>query len=127
MSEPSEYSKKLAEAIEDAIQLNLCPECDGVGHLGKCADGRLQSCESCGGHEDRLGCGTQPMRAEFESIIAEHESAAIAELVEELKRAEEYHYDRCDFGILDKHPSFNEWHRIHTLLAKYNRKDATHG
>ena len=35
----------------------VCEDCGGTGSLGRAKDGRLVSCESCGGHEDSLGTG----------------------------------------------------------------------
>lgn len=38
-------------------EARICPDCDGYGSLGHAPDGRLISCESCGGHEDSIGTG----------------------------------------------------------------------
>ena len=35
----------------------ICHECGGTGEIGTASDGRLISCETCGGHEDELGTG----------------------------------------------------------------------
>ncbi len=43
-----------AEAMRDSLR---CDDCGGDGSLGRCHDGREQSCEKCGGHEDALGSG----------------------------------------------------------------------
>lgn len=45
---------KLSGSCEKSI---ICQDCGGSGSLGKAKDGRLISCESCGGHEDSLGSG----------------------------------------------------------------------
>lgn len=47
----------LVELIEDYDYIERCNDCDGVGHLGRHSNGKLISCESCGGHEDALGKG----------------------------------------------------------------------
>lgn len=46
-----------AEKAENAYHVRRCPDCDGEGHLGRAPNGKYESCELCGGHEDALGRG----------------------------------------------------------------------
>ena len=46
---------RLLDLLGDPVE--TCPNCDGETSLGKAADGRLISCERCGGDEDGLGRG----------------------------------------------------------------------
>lgn len=45
------------DAWEPGAAAGVCPDCDGEGVLGRAADGRWISCETCGGHEDAAGSG----------------------------------------------------------------------
>lgn len=52
--------KQLASLPPEAPQqahATICESCGGDGTLGVAEDGRLISCEACGGHEDSLGLG----------------------------------------------------------------------
>ncbi len=52
----------LVERLEDILvmahnYIEPCEECGGAGHLGRHTNGKLISCETCGGHEDAIGKG----------------------------------------------------------------------
>lgn len=64
-----------------------CPDCNGDGHWGKEPDGRYRSCETCGGHEDRLGSGKlrAPMLEEIARLREQRDKAeATLEMVKAL-------------------------------------------
>ncbi len=46
------------QSEKDMTPAKVCPDCEGYGVLGHARDGRLISCETCGGHEDSIGTGT---------------------------------------------------------------------
>ena len=46
-----------------------CEDCGGVGHTGRARDGRLISCETCGGDEDDLGRGWNGPLADLDLVI----------------------------------------------------------
>lgn len=66
--------EELQNAIADEIRnkVTVCMNCGGSGDLGtgRNLTGRLISCETCGGHEDALGCGLQGVWEAAESILA---------------------------------------------------------
>ena len=47
------------EAQLDYVSIE-CPDCEGTGVLGLAKDGRWVPCETCGGHDERLGFGRVP-------------------------------------------------------------------
>ena len=64
---------KELEAEVERFKGYACPDCGGEGSLGRSDDGRLISCETCGGHEDALGSGRveNPLESELREAKAE--------------------------------------------------------
>lgn len=91
-AKPTQSARELVNAFVNLYAPEVCVECGGSGELGKSADGRLISCESCGGHEDSLGRGVvinEPSLSAIYEIIAAHVAAQLAPVEEKLARAVE--------------------------------------
>lgn len=49
--------RELAAAAKRFIETARCEDCGGTGIIGTAKSGKYISCESCHGHEDRIGDG----------------------------------------------------------------------
>ena len=91
---------ELLAMIDSALAETVCRNCGGDGDLGQASDGRLISCESCGGHEDALGCGySDPVKAAALQALRDILTAAQGDLLSEGDYADATHW--ADGGDLD--------------------------